>query len=258
MDRKLYWPDWELKETCGLLFRPTLERHPETARTIRASLPEVDRLDKAYSAINTTDFVVELSLLGDIAKSRHPDKNPITSIIAVVEPFTLDQFTTFVTEAGADLTQLDLTPDTQAGSKLTLLDLPRLVTLILKHCPRLVFLGLTLDTTLDGVEIDDRDVDPPDSDIPFASGNLGTLVFYLQNTPFRDTTLKAASRAAQRMVSFNIARNLACVAGHDCSVSLTDPILNTNHAFREAGSCGGSFALEWLPEVSRAVAFFHR
>ena len=118
VDRTVYWPGWELRETCGLLCRPQLELYPETARRIRASLRDVDQLDKAYSTINTTDLVVDITLLGDIAKSRHPDKNPITSIVAVVETFTLEQFTTFIEQAGADLTVLDLTPSNVARSKL--------------------------------------------------------------------------------------------------------------------------------------------
>lgn len=246
---------WSVKQTAGLVFDRLGGLTAQGTSTQMDILTNVDALDKRFIEINTAFFTVPLSVLIDIVKSRQDGRNRISRLTAAVEPFSLDDLRTLIAWAGSDLIELDLSIRGGAVSRLTPSDLPGLVRLVRKDCPRLTCLKLPMTAALGGVRFTDEDIDRPPLDLDFRGGKLRDFGLYMYRAKLESRPTESDA-ALEQLFSFNAARNVACLTapGVGCTLYSGERFRNTTF--------DASIALHgysrWLVVFNRAVNYFHR
>jgi hypothetical protein len=244
------WAGWPIKHTVGLAVENVMGSTGRWDETLKEMLLDTHWLDKRVTQIQTGWIRFDSTELTTIVTSRLPDKNPISRISAIVEPFDFASLRQFMMMSGNDLYQLHLNTMPHP-SKITPHDLHLLAPAIRTQCPKLSDLRLPIDFSRNGISIMDKDLRLPPSELLYGTGTIRKLMILAYNVPFD-------SQQVAQMFSLNFARNLACILAPDFEIDWRQGPMNAPPDILLRGVGFPLFGAWVFEQLSHAIRFFQR
>jgi hypothetical protein len=247
-----WWRGWTIEHTVGIIVLQASPRNGALDQAMKAYFLDTDRLDARITELQTGWLPFTISELDQIATSRYPDKKPLSRISSTVEAFSTYPFSEFLMNAGQELSQLHLHTQPHP-SKITPLDLPLIVLLIRTECPKLVDLRLPMSFSINDIDLIDKMIRFPAYRFTPGPGTVRRLTILGYNLGKRQYT------DLDEILSWNFARNLACLLAPDFELYLSDgPTATSTYSFTDQAGMPTPSWISWGKSFKKAIRFFQR